>query len=379
MTKTKQALQLRQAQSYPVKRVVDYIASTWEKPVCLQDESFYRRTFEDYPKHLATAKCLGNYSLILADEADQLYGFIGLTPKNYYIEGKPLLGVEWTTWMISPQMRGKGFGLEMVLRMQKLFDVLYGMGATSSALSPYRLGGCQFMKAIPRFVKIYNLERVQTMAKISPLGVKMCQQFSRASETVPAWQECDQENVDRCADQLHAQYHGFSRRWIDVQWRYINHPIFRYHCCVVNPNSDRAVVVVLRIEKKETYTVAHLLDYFGYKSGYEDALAFIDHFCKQEMADFCHFFCTAPAVTAIMRANNWFSTLDDDEVQVPHLFNPLTLTSPATTNLIFASAKHLAALCDTASLYLTKADCDLDRPTFAQLISERSVQTAQGH
>jgi hypothetical protein len=92
------------------------------------------------------------------------------------------------------------------------------------------------------------------------------------------------------------------------------------------------------------------------------AFTFIDDYCEEEGAHVADFYCTAAHITKHPRSRGWFSTLDDQYFQFPHLFHPVEVRRPATTSLIYWARENLSEMCDFSRLYVTKQDADLDRP-----------------
>lgn len=84
-------------------------------------------------------------------------------------------------------------------------------------------------------------------------------------------------------------------------------------------------------------------------------------------ADMRDFFCMTHHVAHHFWQDGWFSTLDEDWVSIPHLYYPLELRSPPTTSIVLWSQDQMKSVRDRSRLYITKGDCDMDRPTQAYL------------
>ena len=65
------------------------------------------------------------------------------------------------------------------------------------------------------------------------------------------------------------------------------------------------------------------------------------------------------------RQRGWISAVDDNYVQIPSLFYPLEIRSPATTSVIFWTTEDVPCGFNLSAMTLAKGDLDLDRPTLS--------------
>jgi hypothetical protein len=340
--------------------ICNYIDRTWKRKIALSIVDFFDWQFKYYPGGNGI-----NRSLVVIDKkTSDIYGFMGLNPRRFILNGNVLNGAELTTWEISEEMRGKSIGTQMQKYLVNNYEVLFGMGITEAALNVYKKMGYKYIRSIPRFYKIFNLERTKAISKITTLGEKLQKRIKIKIESKHDVEEFNNTSTYR---NNYKNLNCFSRSLSDIEWRYINHPFFKYKIYIVNPNSEKEVFVILRVEEHEAICVCHIVDYYGYEGGFLDALNFIDYHCINNNVDFADFYCFSSNITRHFWYNGWFSLLNDLEVTIPHLFNPIELKNPPTTSLIMYSSNHLIQLCDINRLYITKGDCDLDRPTIFYL------------
>jgi hypothetical protein len=173
------------------------------------------------------------------------------------------------------------------------------------------------------------------------------------------------------ADDLHGEFQCFSRDAASLKWRYSDHPVYRYEAFRIESGHE-AAAVILRTDQNENLKIVHVIDVFGHASTIPSVVHFLETFCKDESADIGDFYCTSDRIAHTFWHYGWFSVLDDYYIQVPHLFYPVEMRTPPTTSLIMWAKADMRSLIDQSRLYVTKGDCDLDRPT-KQYLDEKNI------
>lgn len=338
-----------------------YIEKNWIRQTVLSIVDFFEWLLKYYPAGNGV-----NRSLVIVNrKTSDMHGFFGITPRRFIVNGNTLSGAELTTWIISEEARGRSFASQMLTHLISNYDFIFAVGGvTAPALDVYKRMGFKHISSIPRFYKIYNLERTRAISNITDLGLKLLSKINIRVESVPPVEEF---NPASSYKNSYERMNCYTRSVADIVWRYIKHPFHKYKIFVINPNSEKEVFLVLRIEQHEFIRLCHVIDFYGYEEGFLDALNFIDYHCLNNNVDFADFYCLSSQITKYFWCNGWFSALDDSQVTVPHLFNPLELRNPPTSSIIMHSPKHLIQLCDINRLYITKGDGDLDKPTISFL------------
>lgn len=341
--------------------ICKYVEKTWIRQTALSIVDFFDWQFKYYP----SGNGVNRSWVIIDSKTSDIYGFFGIIPKRFILNGNSLSGAELTTWIISEELRGKPFVSEMLNHLINNYDLMFAVGGVSGpGLHLHKRMGCKYIGSIPRFYKIYNLERTKAISNITDLGLKVLNKVNIRVESVP---DVEEFNAASNYKNFYQNLNCFSRSIADIEWRYINHPFFKYKIFIINPNNEKEVFLVLRIEEHDFIRLCHIVDFYGYEEGFWDGLNFIDYYCINNSVDFADFYCLSSHITKYFWCNDWFSALDDLEVTIPHLFNPMKLKNPPTASVIMHSSKHLLQLCDINRLYITKGDGDLDKPTISYL------------
>ena len=338
-----------------------YVDKYWARQVSLSLVDFFDWQFRYYPGGNGVNRSL----VIINRKTNDIGGFFGITPRRFTLNGNIIRGAEITTWMVSEELRGMSFASDMLNHLINSYDFICAVGGMSdAALDVYKRNGFKHIRWLPRFYKIYNLEHTQAISNITNLGFKLLSKLNIGVKTIP---DVEEFNSTSNYKNFYENLNCFSRSFADIEWRYINHPYFKYQIFVVNPNGEKEVFLILRVEEHESICLCHVIDFYGYEEGFMDALDFIDYYCVNNGMDFADFYCLSSRITKYFWCNGWLSVLDDFQVTVPHLFNPIELKNPPTACVIMYSAQYLTQLCDINRLYITKGDGDLDKPTISYL------------
>lgn len=351
-------------------QITTFIEGEWKRQIALSLPWFYEWQFKQSPSNKGK-----DHSVVVVDD-DSVHGFIGLNTRNFFLDGQSFKGAELTTWMVSEKVRGKGYAKKMLSLLQEKYDVLVGMGITEMAVSVYTQLGFKYVRYIPRFVRIFNLERIESFSQISELGKKLIRQYGSLPRTVYRAKTITSHEAGKETEFLHHNFNCFSRSSAYLKWRYSSHPVYQYQFFRIESARESAIVV-LRIEEKETLKILHVVDLYPVSFSVLPAvISFLEDFGKECNADFSDFFCTSDRLGHVFWELGWFSTLNDYFVQVPSLYYPIEMRTPPTTSLSLWARSNQRSMLDMNHLYLTKGDCDLDRPTVKYLEEKKDRRLA---
>lgn len=348
--------------------VAKFLKAEWTRPIAISSPRFYDWQFRQAPDNAGKDRCI-----VAVDGDSQVVGFMGLNDRKFYLGGDSLQGAELTTWVVSQKARGTGCAQAMLEQLKAAYDVLVGMGISAMALPVYTRLGFRYLRYIPRYVRVFNLDSVKLISQIDHLGERLVRKYASLPTLTYRSREIELSTAAEFVGPLHSNFCCFGRDSENLKWRYSDHPVYRYQAFLVR-SSGKDAVLVLRIEQKEHLTVIHVIDVFGDAAVFPSVVHFIDTFGKDNNADFADFSCTSSRIGHVFWHYGWFSMVDDYYIQVPSLFFPIELRSPPTTSLILWSKYNMCSLLDQSQLYITKGDCDLDRPTM-EYLQERNGPT----
>lgn len=338
-----------------------FMRENWARPVLLSDERFVRWQFEMNPDDDK------NESELVISSTGEILGFLGISHRSFFLDGKRRNGVELTTWIISEKLRGQGHGKKMMSRMVSLNDVAMGMGISDMALPIYLGLGFKFLRYIPRYYKVLDPQRACKYSELTPLAHKMISKDSpKELGGGVSVENLGPEDTFPEFDLFKKKFNCYSREPQYLRWRYFTHPYFKYKLFRLSKDG-RGLVVVLRNDRSRHANLVHVIDMFGDPRLLPDAAVFSEGFARNLGAEVIDVYCVSPKITSAFWTAGWFSALDDAYAKVPHLFHPIEYRAPSTTSLIIHSRDNHASMFDASKLYVTKGDCDFDRPTYQTL------------
>jgi len=305
--------------------------------------------------------------MVIADDAGNIHGYLGINPRPFLLDGTPVNGGEMTTWMVSPELKGKGFAPRLVKLAIEQFDFLAAINPTPDSFPAFLRLGFRYIQYMPRYVRVLNTERVTGAGDFTSLGRRLVRlheswriPFTGSAEEIPVADAAQEAAL------LTARHNHFIRDREHLCWRYQDHPVFTHRAFRIQ-HQGATCVAVIRLDRSPSMSVLYVLDLFGEPEAFSGAASFLDSLARDENMDIAEFCCTSEAVTAPFWEQGWFSTQDDPHAKIPHLFYPLELRSPPTNRLIIRGRPPYGSLFDRSRLYLTKADLDMDRPNQAYL------------
>jgi hypothetical protein len=338
--------------------VARFYRHNWKRQIALGLTSFYDWQFYQPPKHGRK-----DYNCVAVNSDNEILGVMGLNHRPFSLDGVELNGAELTTWVVSPKAANLGLGGRMMQYLQTSYQVLFGAGISKQALPIYLRSGFSWMRYIPRYYKILNLEKALTISNTQPLGKRLAIQWDKLPSVKHIAQPCDAKDLADCCENMRTSFNFYIRDSAHLSWRYEAHPIFNYECYLVRSPNDSCAGVVIRFDEACGVTLAHVLDCIGPTDALPSAVAFIESICRDRKVDVIDFWCTSSCTSAYFQTAGWFSALDAPFFEFPSLFYPLEVRTPPTTSLALWGRSVQAKLADYAKLYLTKSDLDLDRPT----------------
>lgn len=347
-----------------------FLRTSWKQETVLSLQPFYDWQFRSLPEGEGKDHCL-----VVADEEGGVHGFMGVNLHTFNLRGQALRGAELTTWIHAEEARGS-YAVEVLKTLQRSYDVVVGAGISDEALPVYTGMGFRIVSHLPRYVRIFNWRPLCACSRISPLGRRLIAQRDLGTPVAYRAHRASLYDLDDVVAEVHAHFNGYSRDARYLQWRYADHPFFRYHIFRVEGPGTTAGVI-LRLDEAPGFRFVHVIDVLGPAAAIPAVVSFVEGFSREHDAAFADLTCTSIRMAHPFWYRGWFSVLDDAAVGVPHLFHPIEFRDPPTTSLTLWARDHLEALLDLSRLYVTKGDCDLDRPTMV-FLRQHPVQHVGG-
>lgn len=321
-------------------------------------------------------------SVLVAREGGAIVGMLGVIVVEFAVAGERSTGAWLTSWLATPEARRGQGGLRLLRHvLDEPFGFVGTTGANETALRIYRALGFSIRESIPRWARVVSDEALtklvgesapqaprpsipaesSTLARRpsgpSMLALRVC---DWADTHAGRWDELWEE---RLAPELVGP-------WRDAEylrWRYVEHPHFDYSVRVAqgDDSSVRGLAVHRTIEVTGAQgRVMRMVELHGDREAMSalvsDALAS----AEGAGAAYVEFFCSAGTVAEPLE--RWGFTREATPTHaLPSLVEPLNVELPAALTGAFKAGPELggdSAVFQSDALYITRADCDQDRP-----------------
>jgi len=337
--------------------VARFLEAHWQRRVALSSTRFFDWQFAHPPASEGRNRCL-----VVLDRHEAIQGFMGVTPREFWLDGRRVAGAELTTWVLSEATRGLGLGKAIVRTLQQRYDAIIGMGISDSALPIYAAHGLKYMRYLPRYVRVFDADRVAPISRLEPLGERLIRQSPPPIDVRFDASAVSFEDGGDLAERTHQRFNAGGRNVTYLRWRYSEHPVYAYEAFRIHCDAGEAAIVV-RVDDVGALRVLHAVDFLGDVAAVPATLAFLEQLGLERSIALADFYCSADPIGHQLWSRGWFSAVDDYHTQVPNWFYPIDMRTPPTTSLILWARDDVGALLDRSRAYITKGDCDMDRPT----------------
>jgi hypothetical protein len=334
-------------------QIMEFYKKHWQRKIALSDREFHTWQFENAPSNKGANSC------VVALHDHVLVGVMGLNKRKFYASDQSHDGAELTTWVVDYKVRGSGAGAKILNYITSNFEVLFGMGISEDALPIYIRSGFHYLRYIPRYIYVVDATKILAVSDHAAYAPRLVRnassELSKSEAKKIFWK-----------DQSHPPYiegNHFSRSVEDLIWRYDNHPYFEYDTFKITSVEGNIGYVVLREEITDDIKILHVIDILGPESTFDGSIDFVESYAKERGFWAVDAYSTLSRLNKHFNHRSWLSSVDSSFINVPHLFHPIEVRNPATTSLIYWAKDLNLNFLNIWDLYLTKQDCDLDRPT----------------
>ena len=318
--------------------------------------------------------------LLLLKNSQELHAVLGYIPLLLKFGNSCISAAFMSHWFALKESQHKGAGALPFLELLRRYPNHFVLGLSSHSRRILMRMGYFMKEALPRTVWILDHERVARYSKLSELNLlrqkKLLNHHSRVV-TLGVW---NLEKIERCFIRFQENISiCVIRNKTYLNWRYVQHPTFKYECIVAEEdftglaivrvekimNSDRSVLRILEllpaITHGETSALLNNIIHFGYI-----------HEC-----DFMDFFCSNIKILDLLETEGWLCEQLLEQIKLPRLFQPIEHRDH--DGIVFAMRVENKTTIEIDELwnqsYFTKSDGDQDRPK--DFCASMSIPTAQ--
>nr|WP_165972308.1 GNAT family N-acetyltransferase [Paenibacillus piri] len=316
-----------------------------------------------------------NYGFLGAWHEGEIIGILGLMAFDMNIYGKLKFGFAPTNWIVSPEHRHTGAGIELMRAMLNFNpSIVLNHGINANVARLYKgMGGYQVIPDVPRWIGVNDEERTtELLLEGNGQPIRYYDPI-RSVATTSSYRVSEQFNADKWEDfytKWARRNVGFSRNAVFISWRYINHPSFNYHIFTCeNAEGEYKGLLILRKEQilDGKGHIGRIVEFIADDQDSAVQLANeVVKFSQQNELLFNDFYCFSSITAWGLEAVGFKRVIksEADKLVLPTRFKPLDLEITHMMAAIYV-AKELQGKIDSINdqtWYITKGDADQDRP-----------------
>ena len=288
-------------------------------------------------------------TLVLSSD-NKILGYLGLIPLKMNCFGREIKCACLANLMIDKSLRNKGAGVDLIQAAALGYELLYNLGYNQAMSNLYRHLEWRSDIFLKRFVLI--LKKIRTPESSSEFSLMKYSKFD--------------DRVDAFWENIRYKYPiTISRSKKYFNWRYANHPIFKYDIFFTEKYSEIKAIIVARVEKSGEYKIARIMDFISRDEAEEFTLQKTTEFYSKRGIYLLDFFFTGDFHVESLKRCGFVEAKKPPHSLVPSLFNPL-VKNPKPINFAFkltnTNLYSKKAYDIINNWYVTKGDGDQDRP-----------------
>lgn len=348
-----------------VPEVMQFLNDHWSAGHILsRDESLFKWQY--------AGPSQSGLAVLTVRDGETLGGMMGVIPVDFCLNGTRLKGGWLTMWRSVEGFGPAQLGLQILQKTISEFPVSGTMGGNANTIKILTALRFKVQHRLNRWVKPINVEALNSVVAALGDGYDNSQlaawsqkelitdrAWTIAEWTVETAEQWDQLWTEEFAPQLVSVWRDRSY----IQWRYADHPTFKYTVLVaLDGAGDAAGILVYRLAdiRDRSEKVARIVELLAVPGAGEALLGEMEKRTSKEGAAFADFYCTSKICSEMLENMNFYEE-DVEGTPLPSLFQPLDVSRTALNFALKVPAEFKDAL-EGDNLYFTKSDCDQDRP-----------------
>lgn len=309
-----------------------------------------------------------SYAMKIIHYKNTIAGYCGIVPVDLQVGNNVIGAGVLANLLITPTLRGFGFGVYLLKEIAKDFPVCYVNGYSADIQPIYeRMIGWTEMGNLHRYVAVLNDKKIAALSK----SRKIFPSLSRQARTSLTLQRISQfgRQIEEFWDTIRPRY-GITvvRSSTYLNWRYAHHPILKYHLFIHNIKKRVDAFVVIRIEEftfqEVPYKVARIIDFMSETSVEKEVLQAVIAECQGQDCDLIDYFFSGSVHTLALAELGFVQTTNTPYTKIPMLFNPVNYERFAINWAAYSDSSVVDndRFSNPDHWYVTKGDGDQDRP-----------------
>ncbi|MQA28699.1 MAG: GNAT family N-acetyltransferase [Luteitalea sp.] len=309
----------------------------------------------------------------LAFDGSNIAACLGFVPLEITLDGAVVRGAWVVNWMVDPERQQLGLGPLLMREVTREFEVTLNIGPNRAARDVLSRMGWSDHGELPRYVAVLdqpsaavlaNAERLSwpslspapaRLQSSSPARVVRVERFD--ADATSLWDRITAAGSDTAGTRRSAEF---------LNWRYADHPGFRYRLFAQYQDARLTALAAYRVEVVQgmSIRVGRLVEYLdtadeGPETGSRMLAHLLDD-ARAEGVSVMDFFCGDRRYEEQL-ARNGFVADPAAIAALPLLFQPID-RSRSAISFMSHTRRRSAAIGGSPHWYVTKGDGDQDRP-----------------
>lgn len=303
-----------------------------------------------------------NKTIAITETNNEISSHMGFFP----IELKIFDDIKDATWHLSfytlEKYRGLGLGTELVLFSSNLFNLSMVLNGSDGTKNIYLKNGGVYFGQINRYIGILDKKRIENYIKIAVNKEQVIVKEIQEKASIINALDYTYETFWKKVKQKFPITTNRTKEYLS--WRYLNHPIIKYHFITLSNENELVGYAVLRFEdNNEELKAARIVDFIVLDSYENQMLQGVINYCHKK-ADFIDFFCTGDFYKKELVQNKFFNNLTEN-IKIPTVFNPIDPDRRPDIDFFYRINDNdllkNKKLDDINNWYFVKGDSDQDR------------------
>lgn len=360
------------------ERFSEFVREYYHRRYILLDREFFEWQYRRGPLPRT-----GDFSVKIVAQEPRLLGFCGFVPYDIRTFGKAgLRAAGLCNLMVARECRALGVGLALVESVAGDFDVTWGTGYAMGEGGKSRTGpifekaGWRIMEELGRYVAVLDGTGVARLA-YGPEFRGTSPFAAAAPSAVPGGAAVTE--VERFSSEVERLWEGLADKYpIAVarhaeylNWRYADHPRFRYWILVACAREKWNGYVVFRVEQATeadggvAYTVGRIVDIVAHESAERPLLAAALQALRESGAVMADYFSTGSFHREALESLDFFRCDVPLYRDIPRRLSPVDRAMLVPVNFVLRVGETVPQrerFFDSTNWYITTGEGDIDRP-----------------
>ena len=308
---------------------------------------------------------------VMALNDGEVIGFLGLIPVQFRVGSTIVNGVYPSNWLTHPRVRSRGIGHYLMAKVLEEWPIIAGTSLSRDAWTTYLRLGFRYVNKLSRWIVILDHgDTARLLSKEDDTGDVLRRRSILSNPIRDSYMIHDDpfgETADDLWERLGEELPISSVRTAKyLNWRYREHPDFKYHAIVVGqPNRWNGLAVVRKEQVKDTdINVLRIVEFMALPNAQEELGLSVMAYATDESCAFADAFgLSEKPVRGLLKAGA-FNEDEEPDLLLPYLLQPIDYRRSGVNFIARSqvSFKGVEAHFNLTDWYLSKGDCDQDRP-----------------